>query len=439
MAAAVHPRKFCSSYSGWVSLQLLLLVVLSGLAVSMSTINSLPGFPGSLPFHLQTGYVGVDESDDVQLFYYFVKSERNPMEDPLVLWLTGGPGCSAFTGLAFEIGPLNFNIVEYNGSLPTLVLNPYSWTKVSSIIFLDAPVGTGFSYSRSSQGSKIGDLKSAKHTHNFFRKWLIDHPEFMATPFYLAGDSYSGISIPLIAQEISNGNEARHKPIINFKGYLLGNPLTDSTKRSCKGEYVNVDPSNVHCATDLQAVSECTGLVNIPHILERKCFLMSPKQNEMEHRRSLEGNSRESLLSQPQHPEFGCRTYNYLLANIWANDNSVLKALHIRKGTVMEWQRCNYGLPYVKEVKSSINYHRSLSTKGHRALIYSGDHDMSIPYLGTLAWISSLNFSIVDDWRPWFIDGQVGGFTTTYSNRMTFATVKARKYFARSFSPLTSK
>lgn len=49
-------------------------------------------------------YVEVDEAKDAHIFYYFIKSERRPEEDPVLVWLTGGPGCSGLSGLFFEIG-----------------------------------------------------------------------------------------------------------------------------------------------------------------------------------------------------------------------------------------------------------------------------------------------------------------------------------------------
>ncbi|KAL2929915.1 Serine carboxypeptidase-like 1, partial [Bienertia sinuspersici] len=66
-------------------------------------IKSVPGYHGYLPFTLETGYIGVGDKGEVQLFYYFVESERDAENDPLLLWLTGGPGCSAFSGFLFEI------------------------------------------------------------------------------------------------------------------------------------------------------------------------------------------------------------------------------------------------------------------------------------------------------------------------------------------------
>jgi serine carboxypeptidase-like clade 1 len=85
---------------------LLLVVIVQSQKQQQNTtvVSRLPGYQGPLPFSLQTGYVEVDESTGVRLFYYFVQSERSPAEDPVLLWLTGGPGCSGFSGLVYEIG-----------------------------------------------------------------------------------------------------------------------------------------------------------------------------------------------------------------------------------------------------------------------------------------------------------------------------------------------
>ncbi|XP_010527655.1 PREDICTED: serine carboxypeptidase-like 7 [Tarenaya hassleriana] len=88
-------------------LRVISLLLLLRLGDSGSTVRRLPGFQGPLPFELETGYVGVGEADEAQLFYYFVKSERNPREDPLMVWLSGGPGCTSLSGLAYEIGNSN--------------------------------------------------------------------------------------------------------------------------------------------------------------------------------------------------------------------------------------------------------------------------------------------------------------------------------------------
>ncbi|KAM0926168.1 hypothetical protein ACQ4PT_003739 [Festuca glaucescens] len=185
---------------------LLLLPLSHPASASVPTVvTHLPGYDGPLPFNLETGYVGVEEETGTELFYYFVESERSPGTDPMLLWLTGGPRCSVIMGLAFEIGPPRFVWAPYSGGLPELVYNPHSWTKMANILLLDSPVGSGFSHARDPKGYDVGDYSSSLHVQRFLNKWFTDHPQYLSNPFYLAGDSYAGKVIPLIAQDISEG------------------------------------------------------------------------------------------------------------------------------------------------------------------------------------------------------------------------------------------
>ncbi|XP_058191578.1 serine carboxypeptidase-like 2 isoform X2 [Rhododendron vialii] len=440
------------------SLQLLLVLVLctcTFAAFSQSIVTTLPGYAGDLPFKLETGYVSVGEWNDVHLFYYFIESEGNPREDPLILWLTGGPGCSSFGGLIFEIGPLHFEKDYFDGTFPNLAVNPFSWTKAASMIFLDAPVGAGFSYADNPGGYVSNDLLYATDTYNFLLKWLMDHPTFLSNELYIGGDSYSGLIVPIVVQKIYNGNfEVPVQRQLKLQGYILGNPVTSqhddknarieyahrltllsdklykSIKHNCHGEYIIIDPNNAPCIRDLTLVNQCLANLCMGQILEPNCAYASRNSSKLKwDRRFIEEEPTDFLLL-PVLPKFWCRTYNYISSYIWANDERVRQALHIRKGTKEKWARCNESMAYTEVVFNSLDYHRNLSHTTLRALIYSGDHDMAVPYLGTHKWIEALNLTVDEEWRPWFVDGQNGGYTMSYVRKgyhLTFATIKARK------------
>ncbi|KAL0722271.1 hypothetical protein Bca4012_036870 [Brassica carinata] len=396
----------------------LLLLALSHYAESGSIVKFLPGFEGPLPFELETGYIGVG---DLQMFYYFIKSENNPQEDPLLIWLTGGPGCSSLFAILFENGPLALKFDLYNGTLPSLVTTTYSWTKMANIVFLDQPVGAGFSYSRTPLLNNVSDTGEVKIVHEFLQKWLSKHQEFYSNPFYVAGDSYSGKIVPPLVQEISRGNYICCKPPINIQGYILGNPITDlklekncnipyahgmalisdelyeSLKRICKGNYGNVGSRNTECLKHIEIYNKCTDKLNTYHILLPDCDMTSPD----------------------------CFLYKYFLLSKWANNERVRRALQVAKGSIGEWRRCNYDvIRYNYDIQSTVPYHMNNSISGFRSLIFSGDHDMVVPFIATQAWIRSLNYSIIDDWRPWMVNDQIAGYTRSYANKMTFATIK---------------
>ncbi|QCE10490.1 serine carboxypeptidase-like 8 [Vigna unguiculata] len=232
--------------------------------------------------------------------------------------------------------------------------------------------------------------------------WLIDHPTFLSNEVYIDGDSYSGIPIPIIVQEISQANEKGVQPWINLQGYVLGNVVTIGREFNYR----------IPCSHGMALISdelyEALSGMNGAYILDPLCEWMD---TEISWRRSLmkKYSSTNFLNPRLKLPSLNCQSYVYFLYGFWANDDSVRTALHIRQGSIGKCRHCKFDIPYKKDIPRSFEYHVNLSRMGYRSLIYSGDHDLMVPFLATQAWVKSLNYSIMDDWRQWHTNGQVAG------------------------------
>ncbi|GMY35145.1 Serine carboxypeptidase-like 18 [Fagus crenata] len=189
---------------------------------------------------------------------------------------------------------------------------------------MDGPVGTGFSYSETLDGYIMDDYKFVAQAYEFLQKWLTEHPQYQENQLYVGGDSYSGIPIPMIVQQIVIGIEAGDVPLINLRGYILGNPVTDSytdmnarvpyahrltlisdqlfkaANTSCNGNFVNINSSNYDCSSDVDAISALTNDINLVHILEPYCSNAIPEPNE-------DVDSVRRYLSEKSSPSLWCR------------------------------------------------------------------------------------------------------------------------------------
>jgi cathepsin A (carboxypeptidase C) len=117
---------------------------------------------------IEKGALGEDD-----MFYWAFESRSNPDSDPLVMWLTGGPGCASEVALFYENGPYQFP-ADISKTTP-LGQNPESWNNKANLLFVDQPIGTGFSH------AEVGhDVKSEEQVASnmaiFLRGYLEENP-----------------------------------------------------------------------------------------------------------------------------------------------------------------------------------------------------------------------------------------------------------------------
>ncbi|CAI0410931.1 unnamed protein product [Linum tenue] len=166
------------------------------------------------------GYYNIEHSYAAKMFYFFFES-RNSKKDPVVIWLTGGPGCSSELAIFYENGPFS---IANNMSL---VWNKFGWDKTSNLIYVDQPTGTGFSYSTDKRDIRHDEAGVSNDLYDFLQAFFTEHPELAENDFYITGESYAGHYIPAFASRVHKGNKNKEGIHINFKGFAIGNGLTD--------------------------------------------------------------------------------------------------------------------------------------------------------------------------------------------------------------------
>ncbi|XP_059171072.1 probable serine carboxypeptidase CPVL [Physella acuta] len=165
------------------------------------------------------GFITVDKKLGNHLFFWFFPSTSGA-ESPLVVWLNGGPGNPSTLGLFFENGPIRLKSNGYERS-------NISWTQTMSMLYIDNPVGVGFSYSDSgSAGYRIDQDGYSKDLYEFIEQFYLLFPEYQKRKLYIGGKSYGGKYVPAFAYRLHVEIEAGRSKI-PLAGIYMGGPLFD--------------------------------------------------------------------------------------------------------------------------------------------------------------------------------------------------------------------
>jgi len=140
-----------------------------------------------------------------------------------------GPGCSSFhAGMLLEMGPATVPL-QPAGSFgqPALApheFNAYAWSNVTTLMYVEQPVGTGFSYGAEAPQDEEG---VSQDFYNFLQNFYKIFPEHSQKRLYLVGESYAGYYVPSIAHYIYLKNKEKKRPHIPLSGLALGNGWAD--------------------------------------------------------------------------------------------------------------------------------------------------------------------------------------------------------------------
>lgn len=395
-------------------------------------VHSLPGAPDGPLLKMHAGHIEITPEHNGNLFFWHYQNRHIANRQRTVIWLNGGPGCSSEDGALMEVGPYR---VKDGIHGPSLEYNPGSWDEFANIMFVDNPVGTGYSFVDTD--SYIHELpEMASQFITFLDKFFTLFPEYEHDDLYLAGESYAGQHIPYIAKAILDRNKAGAKHPWQLKGMLIGNGW--------------ISPEEQYMAYLSFAYER--GLVqrdsDVAKRLESQQAICVNKLNENGGKDHVDIGQCEQILqeilreTQTTGPDGKSQCYNMYDVRLkdsypscgmnWPPDlenvtpylrrSDVLDALHISPGKRTGWTECNGAVGGAFRASKSLPSIQLLPNllKEVPTVLFSGAEDLICNHIGTedlisnMQWNGGKGFELSPGtWAPrreWVFEGESAGF-----------------------------
>ncbi|KAH6879908.1 Alpha/Beta hydrolase protein [Thelonectria olida] len=230
--------------------------------------DETPLCPGAAAHH--TGWADFGHR---HIFFWYHEARYNPKDAPLLVWFQGGPGVSSLHGMLYENGPCLAD--DKNGTQS----NQYSWTEYFNVVYLDNPVGVGFSYVDDlddPESYPSTTVESSCDVVTWLKLFYEVFPHLSTVDLHLSGESYAGRYVPVLASTIVEynqfllssplGTSKLGSEVIPLRSLMFGNPMIDpavqfpaSYDESCF-EYRGRWPPRVDekdCAAALKHLDAC--------------------------------------------------------------------------------------------------------------------------------------------------------------------------------------
>lgn len=365
-----------------------------------------------------SGYFKLDRTKEARMFYFYFQARTAKGDEPVVLWMTGGPGCSSELAVFFENGPF-----EIQPNLTT-TLTEFGWDNTADMIYVDQPINTGFSYSDDPRDEVHDEKGVSNDMLDFLNELFLAHPEFQGRDFYVTGESYGGHYVPAVSSRIFKAIKTKEewvKADINLKGFAIGNGLTDPAIQY--GAYADYAYSMDLISEEvrervLAAYPACKAAIDIcnAHEWVSECLLA------VQYCQATQVSSILALLDNiniydVRKPCVGQLCYDFTLMERYLALPAVRKALGVHK----KWEACNMTV-YQDMLADFMRDYEPIMPEmleaGVRVLVYAGDQDFICNHIGNKRWVANVTWPSKSEQEPhpvpWMVDGKEAGMLTDY-------------------------